>query len=141
MVGPFRTAISDIHRIPTSSFITELEVSGENSFARFIIVLLRLDWQLFTTLEKVYAYLIIRTNSGSRDLLDLVFAWKETTIGQDTDDIVKNSLFILIRISDKLYALSLIESKKNLVSLKAVFDQRFICGVSKYFSERCCSYL
>lgn len=73
--------------------------------------------------------------------MDLVFAWKETTIGQDTDDIVKNSLFILIRISDKLYALSLIESKKNLVSLKAVFDQRFIRGVSKYFSERCCSYL
>lgn len=70
-----------------------------------------------------------------------ISSWKETTIGQDTDDIVKNSLFILIRISDKLHALSLIESKKNLVSLKAVFDQRFICGVSKYFSERCCSYL
>lgn len=70
-----------------------------------------------------------------------ISSWKETTIGQDTDDIVKNSLFILIRISDKLYALSLIESKKNLVSLKAVFDQRFIRGVSKYFSERCCSYL
>lgn len=51
--------------------------------------------------------------------MDLVFAWKETTIGQDTDDIVKNSLFILIRISDKLFALSLIESKKNFSLVKS----------------------
>lgn len=55
-----------------------------------------------------------------------ISSWKETTIGQDTDDIVKNSLFILIRISDKLYALSLIESKKNLVSLKAVWSEIYL---------------